>query len=289
MNHTGRYRAIIRWAGLLLLLLGLFAGGIVRGQETPEEALERARSFAGGNADWLVFEQDFDGVTMVLVPAGCFTMGSTEAHVAEMQAMGAIEGRNDRELPAHEICFEAPFWIDKTEVTNAQFAQGGGEARYASLWREDNFPRQRISWGEARDFCTQRGGALPTEAQWEYAARGPDGLIYPWGDVWLWDLSVHSGNSGRRPAAAGGRVDGASWVGALDMAGSLWEWTGSLYGPYPYAAGDGREAEGPGPRVVRGGSFQSTLVTARSVQRLWLDPAYRSGDVGFRCVRAVEG
>ncbi|MCL4251273.1 MAG: SUMF1/EgtB/PvdO family nonheme iron enzyme [Anaerolineae bacterium] len=207
--------------------------------------------------------QDFDGYEMVLVPPGCFMMGD--------QGDGG------------EQCVDAPFWIDRFEVTNAQYGSHGE-------WTGDQRPRESVTWFEARDFCEARGGRLPSEREWEYAARGPDSLEYPWGAAFSQKLvvSAETRASGEGPAPVGSIPDGASWVGALDMSGNVWEWTNSLYRDYPYAD-DGRESRtDSGDRVIRGGSYLANDGYVRSANRAGFDPALRWGDVGFRCVRAAE-
>lgn len=214
--------------------------------------------------------QDFDGVPMVLVPAGCFMMGS---------------GRE-----AHEQCFDQPFWIDQTEVTQAQFARLGGVKANVNRFTGDQRPVERITWFEARDFCALRGARLPTEAEWEYAARGPDNLVYPWGNEFIADNVVYRGNSGYQTANVGSRPGGASWVGALDMSGNVGEWTGSLYEPYPYDATDGREADTVNRRNVlstgRGGSFGDTGDDLRAAGRNYRYPDYVNLNIGYRCARS---
>jgi formylglycine-generating enzyme required for sulfatase activity len=106
---------------------------------------------------------------MALVPAGCFPMGSNDGDFDEQ--------------PVHQICFDTPFWIDVTEVTNGQFAALSGQAERSSNWTDADRPRETVTWVEADAFCRLRGARLPTEAEWEYAAREPDGLVYPWGNT----------------------------------------------------------------------------------------------------------
>jgi formylglycine-generating enzyme required for sulfatase activity len=90
------------------------------------------------------------------------------------------------EQPASQVCFDEPFWIDKYEVTNAQYGSTGCED-----WSsEPDQPRNCVSWFDTRDFCAARDAHLPTEAEWEYAARGPDALVYPWGNEWNSQLAV---------------------------------------------------------------------------------------------------
>lgn len=215
---------------------------------------------------------------MMLVPAGCFQMGSDNGW--------------DHEQPIHQQCFDAPFWIDKTEVTQAQFRAKGGVKAATNRFNGDNRPVERITWFEARDYCEQRGARLPTEAEWEYAARGPDGLEYPWGDTFIAGNTVYGENSGNQTANVGSRPADASWVGALDMAGNVWEWTSSLYESYPYVAADGREADTGSrtvvARVLRGGSWGTNYtVYLRAPFRIRRLPSW-SGDFGVRCARSLE-
>lgn len=218
------------------------------------------------NADWTPVEQDFDGVTMVEVPAGCFVMG----HEA---------GRRD-ESPESQICFEKPFWIDKTEVTNKQYGSNGN-------FTGDENPRENLTWFEARDFCASRSARLPTEAEWEYASRGPDDLIYPWGNELVNDNLVFDQNSNNQTAPVGSKPAGASWVGALDMSGNVWEWVSSLYRAYPYAADDGREdlENTTDRRVYRGGVGSYIDFGVSGATRFRAKPDDREWFIGFRCAR----
>lgn len=305
---------------LLLALLAAFAVSLPLSSAAPsiapyptprplETVLEYARNFSGSNADWqpYITVQSFDGVAMVLVPAGCFTMGSTDEQIEDAILFDRPREWFDAEQPAHEICFDTPFWIDLTEVTNAQFGSSG-------RWEGDQLPREMVSWDEAGAHCESRGARLPTEAEWEYAARGPDGLVYPWGDafdgsrlnfcdancVYPWgvddstegpswkDTSVDDGYA--RTAPVGSYPEGASWVGALDMSGNVWERTSSLYWwDYPYDADDGREnPDGADFRVVRGGSWVEAADLLRSAYRSNRFSTSIYNDVGFRCARAVD-
>ncbi len=198
------------------------------------------------NALWTPAVREFDGVKMALVPAGCFMMGS--------------EAGDPDEQPVNRQCFDRPFWIDVFEVTNAEFDLFAGEAGHPSNHTDPDDPREQITWLEASTFCKLRASYLPTEAEWEYAARGPDDLTYPWGNPFVRENAIW--NSGQT-APVGSRPQNASWVGALDMSGNVWEWVSSWYAPYPYSATDGREAsENSGKyefRVLRGGSFANDV------------------------------
>jgi formylglycine-generating enzyme required for sulfatase activity len=218
------------------------------------------------NADWTPIIGYF-GIEMVQVPAGCFEMG----HEA---------GRRD-ERPVTEICLDT-FWIDRYEVTNAQYGEAGNFAG-------DQRPRENLTWFEARDFCASRDARLPTEAEWEYAASGPDNLIYPWGKTLIEDNLVFDRNSNNETADVGSRPDGVSWVGAYDMAGNVWEWVSDWYDNDFYKNSPSQNPTGPsrgGFKVIRGGSWNSNPRTLRSADRYWDPPSFRSLYApGFRCAK----
>jgi formylglycine-generating enzyme required for sulfatase activity len=135
----------------------------------------------------------------------------------------------------HPQCFDQPFWIDQYEVTNARYGSAG-------YFEGDNRPRESVDWFAAAEHCAVRGARLPTEAEWEYAARGPSAWVYPWGNDFVDANAVSSWeNTVRRTAPVGSRPGGASWVGALDISGNVWDWTSTLYAEYPYDSDDGRE------------------------------------------------
>ncbi len=232
---------------------------------------ERARALAeagvSSNDDWTSYTEVINGVEMALVPAGCFMMGSTEY---------------SDEQPVHEVCFEEPFWIDLTEVTNGQFYDDPG-MDFAER------PRISVNWNTSLAHCESRGARLPTEAEWEYAARGPDALIYPWGNTFIGDNVVYSSNSGSQTADVGSRPGGASWVGALDLSGNVWEWVNDWYdADYYDTLADGVvNPQGPGTgssRVLRGGSWNYDPSTYfRGAFRNWFVPSLSVNYYGFRC------
>lgn len=216
------------------------------------------------------FETDFGEIEMVKVPAGCFVMGS--------------ERFEDDESPAHTQCFSQPFYIDRFAVSNRQF---GSEGYFSG----DSRPREMVNWQEAAAHCEARGARLPTEAEWEYAARGPMNPVYPWGDDFVDDNVVSSWRTtARQTEAVGAKPEGASWVGAINMSGNVWEWTSTLYDAYPYDDADGREdAELPGLRVVRGGACCSYVIAdVRAGYRFAVDPFMADPNIGFRCARDFE-
>jgi formylglycine-generating enzyme required for sulfatase activity len=219
---------------------------------------------------------------MVLVPAGCFMMGYN---------VGIV---ND-EQPVHQQCFDTPFWIDRTEVTRAQYNQcvaaGVCTAPASNTYStRDEQPVNSVTWFEALDYCAWLDTRLPSEREWEYAARGPDNLVYPWGNDFVTSYVASADNS-NETADVGSRPNGASWVGALDMSGNVEEWVSSLYRDYEYNAMDGREdmQNTTSARVLRGGSIQGAADHFfRAADRLREGPSVTFNIFGFRCARDYE-
>jgi formylglycine-generating enzyme required for sulfatase activity len=231
---------------------------------------------------------------VVVVPAGPFIMGSDH---------GAPD-----EAPEHTVRVSA-FRLDRHEVTNARYAacvRAGaciGPALLSSRLRPHYFDEPRfgdypvifVSWEQAEAFCRFAGGRLPTEAEWEKAARGPapSKRVYPWGDDAPDCTRANMGGPqsclgdtdlvGRRPA-------GASPYGALDMAGNVWEWVADRYDPGWYARTEGVDPRGPAAgtlRVMRGGCWESAASNLRVSCRKAELPQAWADNVGFRC--AYEG
>jgi formylglycine-generating enzyme required for sulfatase activity len=229
------------------------------------------------------------GLYLVWVPPGPFLMGSDKD-----RDPGAYED----ELPQHQVTLPG-YWIGRYPVTVAQFrafvqASGYEPRDSRSLDGEDGHPVRYVTWHDARAYCRWLGEkaglpvALPTEAEWEKAARGTEGRIYPWGDELPDESRCNFGHQvgGTTPV---GRYSprGDSPYGCADMAGNVWEWCHSLYRPYPYHPQDGREDLKPeGKRVLRGGAFLDNRGGVRCACRYWADPSGRNfGGGGFRiCV-----
>ena len=238
--------------------------------------------------------QDDQGAEMIFIPAGDFTMGS------------AIQSE---EKPPHSVFLDA-FFIDKYEVTNAQYkvcVQSGSctppherkSGQRSSYYNNSSFaeyPVIYVDWEQAKTYCEWRGGRLPTEAEWEKAARGVDGRKYPWGnqapdcalanygsDELLADACV--GDS----SAVGSYPQGASPYGVLDMAGNVWEWVQDWFRDDYYSSMD-TWFNPPGPdsgesRGLRGGGYTSERVTLRASYRGFMFPEITDEVIGFRCVR----
>jgi formylglycine-generating enzyme required for sulfatase activity len=280
-----------------------------------------------------------DGMVTIRVPGGAFKMGSTDAEVDQaLQLCEEVYGDCQRgwfedEQPAHRVSLDT-FRIDRTEVTNAQFAaflNAQSEAAEGDLiWADvmvdlnsehcriertderfqaeegyGDHPAVMISWYGAKAYCAWAGARLPTEAEWEYAARGPKRSIYPWGDAFegtrlntcdascpFEDWRDNAFDDGyARTAPVGAYPDGASWCGVLDMAGNVWEWVADRYSAGYYARSPTRNPQGPDSgrfRVQRGGSWTATLRDARSARRHRYPASWQDHAVGFRCAMTLR-
>ena len=235
--------------------------------------------------------------TMAYVAEGAFDMGSNAGP--------------DDEKPKHSV-FVKSFFLDILPVTNADFAKflnangllnQQGQSLYDhddadarihqrdAKWQADEayavHPVNEVSWVGARDYCAWLKKRLPTEAEWEKAARGTDGRRYPWGNGEPNSKLAHFGAPFNASAPANAFPDGASPYGILDMAGNQWEWVSSAYKPYPYNAEDGRENHVTGPvRSTRGGGHDSDALEITTTQRgRYLSRSPKAGhhNIGFRC------
>ena len=236
---------------------------------------------------------------LVSIPAGSFTMGR--------------DGGPTEESPAHTVTLPA-FAIQRFKVTNAEVAEflnahgpmtSNGDRRFdwddadarihrdaAGRWRADagfeRHPAVEVSWFGARDYCRVNGLRLPTEAEWEKAARGTDGRRYPWGAAAPDHTRAIFDRAYNATAPVDGRPTGASPYGVEDLLGNLREWTSSILRPYPYRADDGREFTGDDRVVVRGASHddpaRGLVVTMR---RYYERRGAAAGHhfVGFRCAK----
>jgi formylglycine-generating enzyme required for sulfatase activity len=218
---------------------------------------------------------------MVSVAAGELTRGSER-------------GDPDERPPRRERL--AAFHIDRHEVTIGEYARcvAAGACRTPRRYPEladPRLPAVGVSWSDAGAYCAWLGKRLPSEAEWERAARGTDGRSYPWGaglDCARANFGNFAGDgpcAGVNPGAplpVGSRPRGVSPVGAHDMAGNVWEWVADLYAAYP--GGSAEELEGPA-RVVRGGSCCSYFAMPTTTNRLAFPEGYVDRDLGFRCAR----
>jgi formylglycine-generating enzyme required for sulfatase activity len=211
-----------------------------------------------------------DGLTYAWIPAGSFTMGCSP---------GDTECYDD-ERPQHAVTIAKGFWICQTEVTQAAYERVMGSNPSQS--KNPNQPVETVNWDEAQNYCRAIGGRLPTEAEWEYAARAGDARVR-YGD--LDQVAWHAGNAGKSPHAVGQKPPNA-W-GLWDTIGNVWEWTADWYEDSYYAASPGSDPTGAASgkeRTARGGSFVGAARYDRVSNRGHGDPHQRYAGVGIRCV-----
>lgn len=234
--------------------------------------------------------------------------------------MGGMDvHRGNDEQPAHEVKLD-PFWMDQVEVTNGmyQLCVQAGACRPPREFRSDNredyfgnseyrdYPVIYVTWSDANVYCEWAGRRLPTEAEWEYAARGTDKRNYPWGDEPPHEYNSNFMNLIGDTSRVGSYPEGASPFGILDMAGNVWEWVADRYRPDYYSKSPLENPQGPSAeevfstyRVIRGGSYQEDGIILRSANRNFIegpdpkklptDEAYygkSSNRIGFRCAES---
>lgn len=315
------------------------SGATVEATLAPTTAPELAEPSAGATR-----VREADGMVMVYVPASSFTMGSTltEVKAAEAACRAALGDRVCSQsdfaaaLPRHTVYLNG-FWIDRTEVTNAQFArfiqatryrtdaatnggawvQTGPDAEQLSgvTWRQPDGPAGdytdrlshpvvNVSWNDAVAYCEWVGARLPSEAEWEKAARGRDGRIWPWGNRFTGRRANYcdvncplkwrdesADDAYARTAPVGTYRLGASPYGVLDMAGNVAEWVADRFDANYYTASPTANPTGPDAgdaRVVRGGSWGDGPAFLHAALRTAAGPDYARDVIGFRCA-ATDG
>jgi iron(II)-dependent oxidoreductase len=281
-----------------------------------------------------------DEMVMIYVPSGQFEMGYSDAQREEINRMYS-DGRDEWvgvEQFSHTVILNA-FWIDQTEVTNAQFCkflnERGNQIEEGISWFEpgaghggivyghievtdgvfspkpgyENHPVIEVSWYGASAYCAWVNGRLPTEAEWEYAARGPDASLYPWGNVFDGNLvnfrdasftftsrgfekdtAYNDGFASWSPV--GCYPGGASWCGALDMSGNVWEWVSDWFDRDYYANSPTENPQGPESgtlRIGKGGSWYDPRWRMCAGERKGLSSSsFRMHWIGFRCVVPIH-
>jgi eukaryotic-like serine/threonine-protein kinase len=218
---------------------------------------------------------------MVLIPAGSFKMGR--------DTKDAAEG------PPHDVSV-ASFYLDKTEVTNEQYARFVKEKNYPApaSWQggtyplgQDDFPVTDVSWLDARAFAKWAGKRLPTEQEWEYAARSSENLTYPWGSDPRPEAAHTKEGKITTPQPVGSLSAGVSPFGVFDLVGNVWEWCEDGFTVYPGSKYEPTPVD-PGCKIIRGGSFATSLEEATASTRNWKSPEYKDQRLGFRCAKSAE-
>ena len=257
--------------------------------DTKPSGIELKDEWSCPNQEWT---EPKSGVVFVKVCGRIFRMGSEPTD----------RETSDDETPSYPVNL-SDYWIGKYEVSNEQYRKK--KPGHKSTFDGDELPVQDVDWNEARAYCRSIGGDLPTEAEWEYAARGPEGRKYPWGNKPEPDNehAVFQQGWDKGPEAITAKPKGRGPFGTLNQAGNVWEWVTDCYDGGAY---EKRKAQSEKPdytvpvsnpvddrpgcdrRVLRGGSFAYGPRGLRSALRVWDGPSYRVRDRGFRCVRGSE-
>jgi formylglycine-generating enzyme required for sulfatase activity len=227
-----------------------------------------------------------DGMELIYIPAGEFTMGDDDSYKDER--------------PSHKVFLDA-YFIDKTEVTNGMYNRCLDNLGctiplmgYPTFFVEPdyaNLPVVHISFAQAEAYCKWAGRRLPTEAEWEKAARGDDERLFPWGKEEIDCIHANFKGCMENPVNVGSYPAGASPYGVLDMAGNVFEWVADWYGETYYSNSPYQNPKGPDGgdgRVLRGGAFNYSSRFARTTNRLKAYPEHRAANNGFRCAISVE-
>ncbi len=220
-----------------------------------------------------------DGTTIVAVPSGPFKMGHGSA-----------------DNPEHTVTL-SDYWIYSTKVTNAQYALCVAQERCTAPDAGDNFdysefqsrnePVVGVTYDQAQAYCNYMNGALPTEAQWEKAARGPDANLYPWGSADPTCDLLNFNNCVKHTTEVTQYAKGKSYYGAFDMEGNTLEWVGDWYDPLYYKSSPPGDPPGPADgraRVQRGSGYLSKAIQVVAYARSFASPKTHARDLGFRCV-----
>jgi formylglycine-generating enzyme required for sulfatase activity len=243
-------------------------------RETPALPAVATRISPRGNA------------VQIHIPSGAFIMGSNS-------------DQGDR-APMHAVYLDA-FWIDLTQVTNAQFAlcvEAGACAYHVSFETNPRFtdpayadhPVVYVTWQDAVDYCTWEGGRLPTEAEWEAAARGPYGRTHPWGEEDPSPTLANVDGYMNDTTPVGSHPAGASYYGVLDMVGNVREWVSDWYDPNYYWDSPARNPQGPETgekRVLRGSCFSDPASRSLASTRYAHVPSSAGATRGFRCAASI--
>ena len=258
-------------------------------------------------------QMDAHGIEQVWVPSGSFRMGTADVSALEPPYWAKRE--LESEQPQHEVFLSSGYWIDKYEVTNEAYQAFVDDNGYLTeeYWSEEGWtwlkqqnveqlpikcvqpeiadhPRVCVTWYEAEAYAHWRGGRLPTEAEWEYAARGPKSLVYPWGNI----FDPHKANvvDSKGLTPVGDYPEGVSWIGAHDMSGNAMEWVQDWLDYDYYQKNEQHDPQGSKTgniKIEKGGWWGSNPFVARSAYRHFEDPpTYQDYHIGFRIMTPVR-
>ena len=294
-KFSKKEKVVISSSVILLILYGIFALG---NKNRAADSVAKTISLEQTSANSTPKPQD----DMILIPTGEFLMGSTEQEVID--AWHQNDGGWKKEdyissYPQRKIVL-ADFYIDKKEISNGDYKMFVEATKRAvpSIWDDQtlNSPSQPVvgvDWNDADTYCRWLGKKLPSEAEWEKAARGTDGRAWPWGNIWDPTKDNHGNGTGYgfdesdgwRYTAPVGTELGVSPYGVLNMAGNVYEWTADDFNAYPENDKYIQEDFEKGFKTLRGGAYDDGISEQRTSTRCGFRKDYKDVDVGFRCVR----
>lgn len=287
LNHPSS----VRWFLIVLFLVLLITGCKTKISEQYEETTSDFTPESTSSESFPISPKD--GMELVYIPAGNFLMG--------------LDGLLSNQEPEHEVYLDA-YWIDRTEVTNAMYrlcvqekvCSSPGWDKYFPYEQFQNYPVVYISWTQAKEYCEWAGRRLPTEAEWEKAARGTDARLYPWGNEEPTSDLLNFARINGDIVAVSSYPSGASPYEVMDMAGNVWEWVADWYDDYYYSISPQDNPKGPDSgyyRVCRGGGWIDFKGAVQTVQRgssiciiknpgiasYWFRRDVVDNDLGIRC------
>ncbi|MEO6589972.1 MAG: bifunctional serine/threonine-protein kinase/formylglycine-generating enzyme family protein [Pyrinomonadaceae bacterium] len=252
------------YAGIIGGIIGLILLGFLIWKFAGNKPAEVSNSANANSANNTKTETPTAPDGMVYVPGGEFMMGRGD-------------GKSEAEMPAHKVSVE-PFFMDIYEVSEQKFDD--------PATKNKGLPKVGVNWNQADDFCKKEGKRLPSEEEWEFAARGTNNFLYPWGNDW----KQENANVGGKVFAEVGKFKGASPFGNYDMSGNAWEWTSSDFKAYPNGKLPEAFVGKPNLKTIRGGSFEATKDFATTTYRIgWAATGAVNYDrTGFRCVKNIK-
>ncbi|MBR59189.1 MAG: hypothetical protein CMH54_14385 [Myxococcales bacterium] len=292
---------------VLVLIASLMACATTPEAELPYQTGAATRPAENDVQDPNCSDRDLPFGCLYAIPAGRFLMG---AQATDAQAPGYDPAAEPHEAPARHVevgAFHMHVWevmawqykrcvlagackLKDVQTDGYFYSYGKATANHPTL---DDRPINGVNWFGARDYCAWIGARLPTEAEWEYAARGPESRRYPWGQKEAtYELAVFGEKQRTSGVSLDPRAEGQNWIKLFHLAGNVWEWTADWYAPDAYAKAAPSNPRGPengSSRVIRGGGWADEAPTdLRSSGRAAMPPQIKAHDIGFRCVRPAK-